>query len=247
MVRIHILLILFMVSITSGMTTAENVTDDSGLTVVGEEYAPFSYLADGKPLGQAVDLIEKISSDAGIKINQGSIALLPWDKAYNATKTGHKTLLLALYRTPEREDKFRWVGPYTNDSSAFFVNSASNIKITSPGDLKSLKVGVVSGDAHYGMLTKYGIPESSIVTADNISSLIRMVESGSIDAFFHGERAGQWAIAEMNIDPKTMPIALRVEEQQVWFGLSQDTPEETVAALQKALDKRMTNTSDGSA
>ncbi len=229
------------------MTTAENPTDDSGLTVVGEEYAPFSYLVDGKASGQAVDLIEKISADTGTKINQGSITLLPWDKAYNTTKAGPRTLLLALYRTPERENDLKWLGPYANDSSAFFVNSASNIKLTSPDDLKDLKVGVVSGDAHYGMLTKYGIPEPSIVTADDISSLIQMVENGSIDAFFHGERAGQWAIADMKIDQKTISIALRVDEQQVWFGMSQDTSEETVAVLQKALDMRVTNTSGGSA
>jgi len=247
MVRIHILLFLGILCITAGMTSAENITGDSGITVVGEEYAPFSYLADGRACGQAVDLIENISVEAGVQIDQGAITLLPWDKAYNATKTGPKTLLLALYRTPARENDFRWVGPYANDSSAFFVNSASNIKITTPQDLKDLKVGIVSGDAHYGMLTKYGIPEPNIVTADNVSSLIRMVENGSIDAFFHGERAGQRAIAEMNIDPKAMPVAFRVNDEQVWFGLSPDTPEEIVVALQKALDKRITNISAESA
>ena len=246
MVRLHILLILIILSTAIGMTTAENTSADSGLTVVGEVYAPFSYLADGKPTGQAVDLIENISADAGIKINQGSITLLPWSEAYNATKTGPNTILLALYRTPERENDLKWLGPYSNDSSAFFVNSASNIKVTTPMDLKDLKVGVISGDAHYGMLMKYGIPEHSIVTADNLTELIQMTENGSIDAFFHGERAAQWAIAEMNIDPKTMPVALRMDEEKVWFGLSQDISEETVAILQKALDKRVTNTSDGS-
>jgi polar amino acid transport system substrate-binding protein len=238
MSQFYIALILLVFSLLPAITTVAEMPNETALTVVGEEYAPFSYISNGTVSGQAVDLIENLSAEIGLPVRRADMTLLPWDDAYNATKNGKNTLLLAVYRTPERESDLQWVGPYADDSSAFFVSSASNIKITTPEDLKDLKVGVVSGDAHYRMLIGYSIPETNIAITDNLSTLVQLVENNSIDALFSGEQAGKWVIKESGRNQNLLPVALRVNEQQVWFGLSPETPKATVTALQAALAQR---------
>ena len=238
MIRIVEILVLFLLII--GITYAEDLKNQSELTVIGENYPPFSFLADGKVTGSSVDLIEEISADAGIPVNRSDISLYPWAEVYNMTVNGSSTLLLAVYRTPDRESDLQWVGPVANDSSAVFVGSEAGISITTTDSLKTLKVGVVSGDAHYGMLTGYGVSENNIITAENVSSLIPMVQNGSIDALFYGEQAGKSAIKEVTGEEGTLPVAYRVDEQEVWFGLSPDTPVEIIEKLQASLDKKQT-------
>ncbi len=229
------LLLLF--SIVVSFTTAEEMKNGSELYVVGEEYAPYSYLSEGAVVGSSVDLIKEIAADAAIPLNETGIALFSWEEAYNTTVNGSNTLLLAVYRTPERETLMKWVGPITTDSSAVFVKNNSSLVINSSKDLKNLKVGVVSGDAHEGILKGYGVGTENITTAQNVSALIPLAEDGTIDAIFHGEKAGLLAIREFTGDADSLPVAIRLDEQKVWFGLSPDIPSEIVDALQASLEK----------
>lgn len=233
----HFLTILLLFMIAGSFATAEVMKNASELTIVGEEYAPFSYLSEGALAGSSVDLIKEIADDAAIPLNKSGITLYPWEEAYNTTVNGSNTILLAVYRTPEREALMRWVGPIATDSSAVFVNNNTTLVINSSEDLKNLKIGVVSGDAHEGMLKGYGVGTENITTAHNVSALIPLIQDGSIDAIFHGEMAGLWAIREVTRDADSLPVAIRINEQKVWFGLSPDTPSERVNALQASLEK----------
>ncbi len=217
---------------------AADSKNQTNLTIVGEEYAPFSYYAENEVTGQSVDLIEKITADAGIAFNRTDISLLPWDEAYNATVNGSNTLLLGAYRTPSREYALQWVGPIAKDSSALFVSQDLKDTITNVSDLKKYRIGVKTGDAHYDMLTEYGVPVNNIITDENVSELREKVQEGSLDGFFYGEQAGKYIIAQDTGSEETLPIALIVDEQDVWFGLSPDTPAEVVRSLQDSLEKR---------
>lgn len=226
------------IALIIGAAGADYQENQSELKVVGEEYAPYSYLEDGKAVGISVDLIEALTADSKYPVNRSEITLLPWEEAYHATMNGSNTLLLAVYRTPERETDLQWAGPFANDSSAVFIGNDSTITIPSTADLKKIRVGVVSGDARYRMLTGYGVPEDTIVTAENVTALIPMLQEGRIDAIFYGEQAGKWAIRKATGNETTLQVALRVGENQVWFGLSPDTPAEIVDSLQASLDKK---------
>lgn len=225
----------------AGGCSAVEIKNQSSLTIVGEEYAPFSYYSDGVATGLSVNLIEKLSTDTGIPVNRSSISLLPWSEAYNATVNGSNTLLLEIYRLPDRENDLQWVGPIAVDSSALFVRSDLKAAITNLSDMKGFNVGVVRGDAHFDMLRGYGIAPEDIVTAPNATTLVTEVQDGTIDGFFYGEQAGKYAISEVTGTNETLPVALRVDEQKVWFGLSKDTPSEIVSLLQKSLDKKKNN------
>jgi polar amino acid transport system substrate-binding protein len=224
-------MVLFL-SLVSG-ACAQGTLDDLKLTVVGEEYAPYSFLLDGIPAGLSVDIVENMTLQAGIPFSRSDIILQTWEEALDATISGENTLLLAVYRTPEREDQMQFIGPVATESSAVFVNSGFNQTISSTQDLLNLKIGVISGDAHETLLAGYGIIPEHITTAPNLSALISLVQDGSVDAIFHGEQAVNHVLSGSINDPLT--IAFRTDEESVWFGLSPDIPEETVLLLQSSL------------
>jgi polar amino acid transport system substrate-binding protein len=232
---VRILIMAVLLAMVAGFTTAEENSQEFQLMVIGEEYAPYSYLLDNEPAGLSVDLVEKITTDLGIPFQRNEVTLHSWQEVFDATVKGNRTLLLAVYRTPDREDLMQWVGPIATDSSAFFVKSGSDKKIDTVEDIKTLKISVIAGDAHESLLADYGVTADNIVTAANLEALIALVGHDDVDALFHGEQAVTWKMKELDLK-NPLEVAFRLDEQNVWFGLSTDVPETTIDSLQASLN-----------
>jgi polar amino acid transport system substrate-binding protein len=220
----------------SGIVSADTSIKPK-LNVVAEEYYPLSYLDNGKVSGSLVDLVISISYTAGMPVTRSDIQILPWSQAYVAAEQIPDTLLLGIYRTPDRENLFRWIGPVETDPSVFFVKPGSTVPLKTITDIKKLKIGVIAGDAHYEMLRLYGIQPAQIITTSDGGDLIRMVLNGDIDTFYYGERAGRALAHKVTGSPDAIKTALKFGESEIWFAMSRTTADSTVTILQDILNK----------
>ena len=67
--------------ISTGNTTDGSANTDAGIRLITEEFPPFNYAgADGKPAGQAVDVVNGIL----YRLNQKADPILPWNEGYTA-------------------------------------------------------------------------------------------------------------------------------------------------------------------
>ena len=232
--RLTILLILLILgSPLISVAYAENYTP---INVVGEVYLPFSFPADDGTniTGFSVELLEQISNLSGVKIN--NLKLMPWEQAYNLTLNNKDTIVLAIYKTPEREGSFLFIGPIAKDYSTIFLLEDSNISINSADDLKKMKIGAVSKDAGIDILKSIGVPDSQIITGSNLPAISSDLKNHTTDGFIYGEDA----VIDFAYKTKsTFKIGIRLKEEPVYFGINKNSSIATASALEVALQQSM--------
>lgn len=237
--RYLVILILIIFTISQIGILSGEISLRPRLNVVTEDYYPLSYFDNGKVSGSLVDMIESISYTAGMPISRNDIRVIPWDQAYITAEQIPNTLLLGIYRTPDRENLFRWIGPVATDPSVFFVRPGSVMPIRTIDEIKKLKIGVIAGDAHYEMLRLYGIPPTHIISTSDGSEIIRMVLNGDIDTFYYGEQAGRALANKVTGSPDAIKTGLKYGESEIWFAMSRTTSDSTVTALQNVLNTKL--------
>jgi ABC-type amino acid transport substrate-binding protein len=119
--------------------------------------SPFSqYDERGKPSGYAVDLVQGILTEAGLR---QQILAAPWQRILVESKMKSDVLVFALARTQAREEDFHWLSPITQNAYAVFgkLSQQSNPNITSIEQLppKSL-ISVLEGDFREQVIIEAG-------------------------------------------------------------------------------------------
>jgi len=218
---------------TSSILPAER---QENLTFYTEQLPPYNYLENGTMKGFTIDILEEISAKTGTNISRDQVHMVPWDEGYKAARNGTHTVIFSTARIPEREDLFKWVGPISTEPYVLFAPHGSNITVTTPDDLKDLKIGVITGDASISQLLADGVKEIQFVTAKNVSDLISMTEEKKIDVWAYPEITGLYYIGEITGKNDSFRVVYPLEEVGIYFAFSKDISDATVSSYQSALD-----------
>ncbi|KAF1050946.1 MAG: hypothetical protein GAK43_02615 [Stenotrophomonas maltophilia] len=81
--------------------------------VVTEEWAPYNYLDHGRISGMASEIVRAIMARTG---DDFALELLPSMRTTLTLQTRPKTIMFSLFRTPEREARYKWVGPIIEEA-----------------------------------------------------------------------------------------------------------------------------------
>ncbi len=73
-----------------------------------ESWPPFMFKQDGEITGIATDVVRATFKKAGVSLK---IQIYPWARAYKTALDKKNTMVFMLYRTPDREELFKWIGP----------------------------------------------------------------------------------------------------------------------------------------
>ncbi len=204
---------------------------------LSEEYPPFNYHEDGRPVGIAIDLLNETLRRLGTGQTANEVQFLPWDIAYNRTLTEPGTVLFTTSRLPSREGLFKWAGPIHAERAVLFGLRERNITIASPSGLAGYRIGVIRNDAAVQKLRDLGVPDSQLRIAEQQESLIEWLDAGRIDLFAYGELPGQRLAGSKGGNPLRIRPVFALSEYQSYFAFNRNTPDETVARFQSALDR----------
>ena len=139
------------VGVTEGVITLGKI--DSSQSVANQIWVlthlepPFSeYDERGKPSGYAVELVQGILTEAGMR---QKILAAPWQRILVESKMKSEVLIFSLARTASREENFYWISPITQNAYSVFGHKSSqqNSQIDAIEQLppQSL-IAVVEGD-----------------------------------------------------------------------------------------------------
>jgi polar amino acid transport system substrate-binding protein len=103
------------------------------LSFVTTQIPSFASLKDGKPIGFAVEILREIMRRLD---RTDGIEFGDWKSIYKRTLDEPNTVLLPPSRTPEREDKFKWVGPLIPEKLVLFARKDSKLVISSLDEAK---------------------------------------------------------------------------------------------------------------
>lgn len=96
------------------------------LQLFTEEAPPMAFTRDDELHGMSIDIVRMLIDRTG---HDAQIRILPWTRAYHLAQRDADTAIFSTVRTPEREDRFQWVGPILEGSARFYSLKARNVQI----------------------------------------------------------------------------------------------------------------------
>jgi polar amino acid transport system substrate-binding protein len=176
-------------------------------TFVGSNFPILSEQApDGTLTGIGVEIVRTICNRLG---HTPSIRLYPWARAQALVRAGEADVLIAPYKTPERE---KWMDytetPFFEDRSHFFIPPRT--AMLWDGDLAAIRdkrIGMVNGWS-VGPAFEKEIPNLTIDFAPTIDLCFKKLLAGRVDVVPTQEREATAAFRRLGLEKKDRPVTI---------------------------------------
>jgi len=165
-----------------GLAACSGLVPAAPLPVLAEDNLPFSYRQDGAIQGYCTDSVRATLAAARLPYQ---VDIQPWARIYTTTLARPGTLMYPVARTPERENKFKWIGPLVSNRIALFRKKGrGDVVVHSLDDARRYRIGVVNMDFREEYLRRKGFADGGDKTLMVVSSsdlLLPMLQAGRID------------------------------------------------------------------
>jgi polar amino acid transport system substrate-binding protein len=186
------------------------------------EWPPIMYQSGDKIVGVGPELVQKIFNELDVNIESQYVGL--WDEAQAKARTGEVDVLVAAYKTAEREAYMDYSIPYTVDSVALFVKKGSDFKFAKWEDLIGKKGVATVGDSYGQDLDDFIKAKLDIRRVDTAKEAFDMVEAGNVDYFVYAMYSGEKKIAEDNLGDKIQIMPTYVTIENFYITISKKSP-----------------------
>jgi polar amino acid transport system substrate-binding protein len=214
--------------------------DDSpaySMVLLTENFPPYNMAADGKNFAQeanikgiAAEVVRETFKRAGIGYSM--TLRFPWERIYKLALENPGYGVFVTARLPEREKRFKWVGPIGPDDWVLLARADSPIQLSSLEAARPYRIGAYKGDAIAVELARQGMkPVTVLSDKDNARKLV----DGQLDLWATGDPAGRYLARLEGITG--LKTVLRFNSAELFLALNKDTPDAVVARLQGALDQ----------
>lgn len=157
------------------------------IKIVTQSFAPLQWDNDGTPDGYVTDYMLTVINRVGerLPVSIGSFEFMPWKRAMLTAKTVPDVMMFSLSRTPERENKFLWLGEVSPYGQYLFqLKTKPEISAETVEDLLALnvRIGVQDGGNTHHYFKELGLEASgSLVPITDYRQGIEMLYLGRID------------------------------------------------------------------
>ncbi|WP_019615399.1 substrate-binding periplasmic protein [Psychromonas ossibalaenae] len=230
------MLILLFASIISTFSNVSNAgANSTELQLITEEWAPYNYLEGDKNSGFSVEVIRAVMQELG---EDHQINVFPGARGMLMLENMPNVMNFSLFRTPEREDKYKWIGPLSDEAVFFYKRKGDPRIFSSINDIKAVKA--VSAPANGLVLShadKLGI--SSIIKSHRKEHQLILLLKGRVDLLVSVTPIGiSYYLNKMNypVDSvvKTQVMLLKFP---LYIACSKEIPDSIIEKWQSALDK----------
>ncbi len=214
-----------LLSILLGLTASTHAIA-AAVTLVTEEYPPFSY-RDGKAIkGASVEQVEKVMKDAGIEY---TIEMMPWARAYALAQNTPLSCVFTTAHNAKRDPMFRWVEPLLVDRNILITKTGSGVTAKNLEEAKKYTVGTQREDYTEMTLKENGFTKLDVAT--DFNATLRKLLNGRIDMMpiseiYFGKLKAEKPLEEVTV-LSTQPMGIACEK---------NFPDDLLAKMQAALD-----------
>lgn len=181
---------------------------------VGGDLPPFVWQADGRGQGYAHDLAVEMARRLG---RPEQVQFFPWARAVKMTAEGEPFGVFPLARTPEREERFRWLVPLQRVDYTLFVRSGAPASLGFDA-LKAQKVVVLRGSPIINNLREAGF--TLVTEATSYRDMLRMLDEDMVAAAYAGTPMLRAAMREAQIPPARYREVARLGEATLYMACS---------------------------
>ena len=211
---------------------AQPVTGSPGamaLRLLTEDYAPYAWSSDGgEPRGVSTDIVRELMRRAQVPVLTPE--LLPWARAYATTLTTPHTCLFSTVRNPEREARFRWIGPIAHLEWVLFGREGSTITMSALEQARGYTIGTYLGNAKVAQLRAMGL---QVEETSNDSANPRKLLLGRIVLWVVGRLSGLYQMQKLGLGG--LKVVYRIESEPMYLACHLAMPQEEESRLNAIL------------
>jgi len=222
------LILILLLVIPSTITFATTADDISIVT----EASSFAFLEGDEVKGTGTELVREVIESADLSYK---ISILPWARAYRDATTMPNTLIYALSRTQERENKFHWVGKILALDYKFYrLTSRRDIVASDLNSLKKYKVVVNRSDIAAQFLERQAF--KNIFYASSLELELKLLLAYRVDLMILSANGIKQNLATTNIDSAQLEPIFDIDEisTSTYMAFSKQTPIHIVEKARKA-------------
>ncbi|MEE5152671.1 transporter substrate-binding domain-containing protein [Pseudomonas alliivorans] len=201
---------------------------------VTEEWPPYNYSENGQITGMTTEIVRAIMKVTGHDL---TIVLAPSMRASLTLKMRPRTIMYSMFRTPEREHVYKWVGPILEEAIHPYQLAAAP-PVTS---LEQLLHAPQITTRHAGllpdMLQSLGFKNLDKSATESVQ-LYRMLLSDRTAIIIGDTDAGvAYQSRQLNIAPGTLrQIPIELYRSSLYIAFSRDCEDDVVDSWSSALE-----------
>ncbi|MCP4596135.1 ABC transporter substrate-binding protein [Neptuniibacter sp.] len=215
--------------ILPGLASAESKYPQ--VEVLTSHFKPYSYLENNEPVGYSISQVKKVFEQLDYN---PKIGIVKWKHVYNRSLHRPNILIFSLLRTPEREDKFHWIGKI-GEVETFLFKKKGNVEVTvsSLDEGKMYITGVIERDAKGKYLSSKGY---NLFPLTSQASAIKLLMRGRLDLILGDKRSLLHDLKELGLPSDTLIPVLKLEEvsKPIYLAFSKGTSTELVEDFRSA-------------
>jgi polar amino acid transport system substrate-binding protein len=203
-------------------------------------YPAMNISGDGKNIsGTGVEATQKVLTLIGIKSSSQNVG--PWDVVQEKAKTGEIDMIVALYKTKEREEYLYFSDAYMSDPINLFMKTGKEFSYKNKEDLVGKKGVATIGDSYGQEIDDYIVQANlNIIRVSTPQEAFTLLKEEKVDYFIYSLWAGRKVINELNISE--IEESETVSNQPFYIGVSKKSPfANRIAEINSSLKKLIAN------
>ncbi|KJU77754.1 substrate-binding periplasmic protein [Ectopseudomonas chengduensis] len=202
--------------------------------LVTEEWAPYNYRENEHITGMATEVVRAIMALTG---DDFEIRMRPSMRASRVLHTQPRTIMYSMFRTPERESLFKWVGPIAEESIyPYQLAIAAQPIHTLEQLLHTPRITTRHAGLVPTMLASMGF-DNLDTSATESEQLYRMLLAGRTEVIIGDTDAGvAYYSRQLGIAPGSLRrVPIELYRSSLYIAFSRDSDDALVAAWAAAL------------
>jgi polar amino acid transport system substrate-binding protein len=214
---------------------------EEDILIVTEEWPPYNYLENEEITGFSAEIVQNLLA---IMNKDYEIQLLPSMRTTKLLNTRPHTMMFSLFRTPERESQYKWIGPLGDASIFFYKRKDDDRTIESLEDMKNVKrIACRHAGLIPDLLIEHGFKNLDM-TATGSLPIYQKLLGGRCDlAISDADLGVRYHLKSLNVklDDVFEKIPIPIFEAELYLAASKDISDEEIQEWQSALEELKTN------
>jgi polar amino acid transport system substrate-binding protein len=141
-------------------------------------------------------------------------------------------------RTPERESKYKWVGPLAKLDMVFFTRAGSELDVHSIEDAKKIsKIGVTKNVATHEILLNHGFTNLDVLQSGADDKNLKRLLKGRVDSWPTAYYAGIYNARKNGVLDQVEVIKdVSILTGHLYIAFNKETDDQIIHQWQSALD-----------
>jgi polar amino acid transport system substrate-binding protein len=182
------------------------------------EWPPIMYQQDDKIVGAGPEIFGKLFKELDVEVvfrYEGT-----WEEAQKKAKAGSVDVLVAAYKTPERETYMDYSIPYTVDPVVLVVKKGKPFPYEKQEDLVGKKGVVMTGDSYGADFDKFIKDKLTVAAVATPDEAVSMLDKETADYFVYAQYSAEGYIFDKKLSDKLEIISKPVANENFYLTIS---------------------------